>query len=401
MRFARWVPLADQVMANASNALFVLLVAGASSSSAFGRFAVGYSVLVFAVGVWRNGLSYHVSLRAGDSAGLEDESNRAVAVTLLTSPVLAALILVIVGIGPGANPALAWGLALATPFVLTQDLLRYSAVAAGRAPIALVSDSAWTGFLVVALVLRIQGQLTASELIGLWVVGAVVACGILGLALRTSPRFAGSRTWIRQSWLGRTHLVTAGVISGLSVPVTAAVVAVLAGPAVAGGIAGAGVLMAPTNTLVAWLSLTLLARAAHLSDQDSRATFIRAGLATAALTLVWGFALLLVPDWLGEALLGQTWPSSAEAIPIVGLQYGVGVLASTGGLLLVALGLSRAFLASALVVAIARVCFGWVAAATVATVFSVAVAETLAMGMWLACVLLYLRPRLREVRHSS
>jgi O-antigen/teichoic acid export membrane protein len=396
MRRTAWVPLADQLLANASNFLFTILVAGEASPEAFGRFAVGYSVVVFAVGMWRSGLGYQVSLKAGDHLALAGEARMALGATAATSPFLALVVLVVAGVGPGSSVVLAAGLALATPFVLAQDLLRYTAVAANRAGVALASDSAWTGLLGVAVVLRMAGSLEAGSLILLWAGGAALGTAILAVGLRIAPRLAGAREWIGRSWRGRTHLVTQGVVVGASVPITTAVIALLAGPEVAGGVAGAGVLMAPVNSLVAWLSLTLLAGVAQLPEARKVRAAASAGVATALLTIGWGSLLLLVPDQLGEVVLGQTWQAASEALPVVGTQYAIGVLAGTGTLLLVSLGRTRAVMSTGFAVATARVALGWVAASTFATVFAAAVAETIAMMVWLGAVSMCVHAAIRH-----
>ena len=393
MRMARWTSLADQVMSNASNWIFTVLVAGLTTPAVFGRFAVAYSVLTFAVAALRTGLGYQVSMKAGDRAGVHEESSRAVGATLATAPALALVVLAVAGMGPGTDSALALGLAVGTPFVLIQDLLRYSAVAARRTEAALVSDTAWTVLLLVAVVLRTQGRLDVGVLISLWVIGSVVATAILFWALRIAPLLRGAGRWVRDSWRGRAHLMSGGLVAGASVPITAGIVALVAGPEVAAGVAGAGLLMAPVNSLVAWMSLTLLARAAIQGGAKKASVSVKVGAGAALLAALWGLTMLLVPDDFGRILLGEAWPKAAEAMPIVWIQHAVAVLAATGNLFLISAGRTRAVLGNGVAVAIARTGLGWIAAVTVATVLAAAVAETLAMAIWLASVFWYLRPK--------
>jgi O-antigen/teichoic acid export membrane protein len=397
MRRARWAPLADQVLANASNALFTVLVAGVAAPAAFGRFAVGYAIVAFAVGAWRSGLGYQVSMKAGDPEAVRTEARRAVGATAVAAPLLGVVALAVIGIGPAGDPTLAWGLALATPFVLLQDLLRFAAVAAGRAIVALASDAAWTALLVVAVGLRVVGRLDAVTLVALWASGAVVGTVILAVSLRVAPKVSGSLAWARESWRMRIHLVGGGLVAGASVPITAGIVALVAGPEIAGGVAGAALLMAPVNSLVAWLSLTLLARAAVVAEGRKAALFLKAGLGTAALTLLWGLVLLAVPESLGRILLGDTWLFVAQGVPVIGLQYAVAVLAATGTLFLVATGKTRAVLVTGIVVAVARVGFGWIAATIWGTVLAAVLAESLAMAVWTTSVL----PNLRSTTRSG
>lgn len=398
MRFVRWTALVDQVLSNASNSLLVFLIAGTSAPESFGRFAVGYSMLAFAVGMWRNGLGYQISLRADDEDAVHIESRRALAASIAISPIIAIPVFLFTALGPGGDTGLALGLALATPFVLTQDVLRYSAVAAGDAWSALQSDLAWTVFLLEALALRMTGQ-GAGTLIFLWLAGAVVATGVLLWRRRLVPIFEGSFHWMADSWRGRAHLVAGSLVAGASVPLTAAIVAWIAGPAVTGGTAGAGVLMAPTNSLVAFMTLTLLASASGIAPARRYGLFRRAGLAAAVMTLGWGFILMLIPDWLGTALLGETWDLSQQAVPLIGLQYALGVLAQVATLLLVSLELNRKSHATSWVIAVARVFLGAGSSLIAATVFSVTAGQTLAMAIWLVACLWLLRRG--EIQGSS
>ena len=393
MSWARWASLADQVMSNASNWLFTVLVAGIAAPAAFGRFAVGYSVFTFAVSVLRTGLSYQVSMKAGDRDALHEESRRAVGATLAVALPLAVVVLAVVGLGSGTDPALAWGLAVATPFVLTQDLLRYAAVAADRTNAALLSDSLWTALLLVAVALRTQGLLSVSGLVLLWVTGSILAAAILVWALRIAPLLKGAGDWIRRSWRGRVHVVGGGLINGASVPLTAGIVAFVAGPVVAAGVAGAGLLMAPVNSLVAWMSLTLLARASAEDGSRRRAVFLKVGLGAAALAAGWGLMLFFVPESIGHALLGQAWPMSIQAIPVIWIQHALAVLAATGNFYLISIARTRAVLGNGVVVAVARTALGSLAAFLIGSVFAAATAETLAMAVWLGAVIWYLRPR--------
>lgn len=388
-RSGRWA-LVDQVLANASNALLVFLIAGGSSPQSFGRFAVGYATLAFAVGVWRNGLSYQVSLTSGSPDELPIETGRAVAASLAAAPAVAIPVLLITGLGSGGDAALAWGLALAVPFVLTQDTLRFSSVAAGDGQTAVFSDAVWGAFLLVAVALRFNGY-GATPVIALWLVGAITATAVIMRRRRVLPLFRGSLGWIAHSWKGRAHLVAGSVVAGLSVPVTAALVAMLAGPDVTGGLAGAGLLMAPTNSLVAFLGLTLIARSAAAARPQKRGMFARAGLLTAALTLVWGLLLLFIPDPLGAALLGDTWYLSKQALPVIGPQYAVGVLAQVATLRLVSAGSNRAVHVTSWVLGLVRVTAGATAALAFGTVLSVATGEACAMLIWLACTLWFIR----------
>lgn len=391
MGLRRWATLVDQVLANASNALFTILVARLASPATFGQFTVGYAVLAFAVLGWRNGLAYQVSLQAGDAGGVRKETHRAVAASLLLGPLVALVVFLTVQAGEAGSLELALGVGVATPFVLTQDLLRYSAVAAERVRSALASDLFWAALLAVATILLIVNRLTLTTLVVLWAGGAVAATALLAWRLRVRPRLTGLWAWVTASWRGRTQLISGALISGGAAPIAAGIVAAAAGPQIAGGVAGAGTLMAPINALMAWMSLTLLAKTAVLGDRGKRAAFIRASIWAAAVAIPWGLVLLFLPDPAGGLLLGETWPLTQQALPVVGVQYALSAVANIGILLLISFGRTRSVLINGIVAAVARIVCWSIAGVFVGSVLSVAIADALTMAVMLITVLVQLR----------
>lgn len=394
----RWVTFVDQVLANASNALFTILVARMASPATFGQFTVGYAVLAFAVLGWRNGLGYQVSLRAGNEAAVHREMNRAVAVSLLVGPLIALVVLLVIQAGEAGSLELALGVAIATPFVLTQDLLRYAAVAAHRVRSALASDVVWTAALGVAVVLLVLDRLTLTLLVTLWTGGAIAATALLVIQLKVRPRRAGLGGWVRASWRGRTQLISGALTSGGAAPIAAGIVAATAGPQIAGGVAGAGTLMAPVNALMAWLSLTLLANTAAVDAKAKRVAFVKASIAAAAVTIPWGLVLLAFPDALGTMLLGETWFYTKQALPLVGLQYALSAMANVGILLLISFGRTRSVLTNGIISAVARIACWTFAGTMVGSVLSVTIADATTMAIMLIAVLVQLRRHHRTSR---
>ena len=54
--------------------------------------------------------------------------------------------------------------------------------------------------------------------------------------------------------------------------------------------------MAPVHSLVAWLSLTLLAHASLAQPVQKVRIFAKAGLSAGGLTLLWAVVLVFIPD---------------------------------------------------------------------------------------------------------
>ncbi len=387
MRSRVW-SLTDQVAASASNALVVLLMANTMQGSAFGAFAVTFSMISFLITLSRSAFAYPVSLASDSPKRLRLEYSHATSALLLGAP---AIVAVMIGWALAARIELdlvALLVVASTPIVLVQDTLRYSAVAAKRPEVAALADGTWLVVVLIAITIAASGILSAAAAMALWLVGGFVSTAILALQLRPRLSLRSLPSWLTNSWQHRTAMSTGALVAGASIPVAGLAILRLAGPGVAGGLAGAGQLMAPTNVLVAYLSLTLLAEGEKRAAQEARRSSERVGIYAALATLAWGILLLLMPASVGALLLGEVWQEARAALPAIGIQYAIAVLAQTGTFELIRELQSRHVLTTSLAQAVSRLSLAVTVAAVTTSVALIAWGQAAAMAIWLSAVLI-------------
>lgn len=333
-----WATL-DQVFSSVSNLLIVLAVARTSSTEDFGAFAISWSVFVFALALSRSALSVHISLTGGKPELVERETQHALATAILAAPAVVALVIAAPAISIGSITAATVVFALAAPFALAQDVLRHEAFARGLVARATGSDGIWFACVAVGMAMAVFLDAPAWQLVAAWGIGAVI--GLLLLAMKAPrPAFAGLFAWIRASGGSRTALSSAGLIGAAAVAASAIIVGRLAGSSVVADIAGASQLMSPINTLLAVVSLWVLPRAMRRPRASRPRIILASGAAISAISLLWTIVITLLPDSIGQALLGATWATASTVVPYVGLQFSIGVFAIAAG---VALSSLRAF----------------------------------------------------------
>jgi O-antigen/teichoic acid export membrane protein len=175
--------LLDQAASSASNVLALVLLARALDADTFGRFSLGYAVLVLVLSLTRAALGTRITLTPDHDHAHRVTAGVLGALTLLAVPTAA----VVTGAGllltSGHDPALQLLVGLATPVVCAQDVLRFGAVAAGRPGVALVSDLSWLALVGVALLLRTDSRTTLL----VWAGGAALALVVALVGLRTRP----------------------------------------------------------------------------------------------------------------------------------------------------------------------------------------------------------------------
>ncbi|EPJ34464.1 hypothetical protein STAFG_8505 [Streptomyces afghaniensis 772] len=288
-------------------------------------------------------------------------------------------------------------LGVVLPGLLLQDAWRFSFFAAGAGRKAFVNDLVWGVALVPAMVVAARvGSVGAFVLA--WGASAAVAAGYGCLQSGTRPRMTGARGWLReQRDLGYRYLVENVSLSGAS-QLRAYGLGAIVGIGAVGAVRGAELLLGPFLAVLMGLSLVTVPEAARVLRQAPHrlGTFcLLLGGGQAAAALLWGGSLLLVPDRLGELVLGGVWHSAAALIVPVTLGVagaGLGTGAAAG---LRALGAARHSLRCQL---FASACYvggglgGAAVAGTAGSAWGVAAATVGSSGVWW----LHLRSARRE-----
>ncbi|MFF8955326.1 hypothetical protein [Streptomyces sp. NPDC014894] len=391
--------LADQAVCSMTNFAVGICVARSLGPAAFGVFSLAWVTYGVVLGVSRGLATDPLMVRF---SGVPDASWRAAAArasgTALGVGAAVGAVCLAVGLGLGGRLGLAFAaLGVILPGLLLQDAWRFSFFAAGAGQKAFVNDLLGGVALVPAMVAAAHaGTVTAFVLA--WGTAAAVAAGYGRLQSGIRPRPAAARGWLHEHRdLGYRYLVENVGVSGAA-QLRAYGLGAIVGVGAVGVVRGAELLLGPFLAVLMGLSLVTVAEAARVLRRAphrlGRFCLLLGG-GQAAGALLWGGALLLVPDRFGELVLGAVWHSASElivpaALGVAGAGLGVGAAAGLRALAAARRSLRCQLFASA--------CYvggglgGAAAAGTVGSAWGVAAATVSASAVWL----LQLRSALRE-----
>ncbi|MET9350001.1 hypothetical protein [Streptomyces termitum] len=395
--------LADQAASSVSNFAVGVYVARSLGLAAFGVFSLAWVTYGVVLNVSRGVATDPLVVRfsGAPDADWRRAAGRSSGAALGLGGAVGALF-VLVGLGLGGEVGAAFGcLGVVLPALLLQDAWRFAFFAAGAGRRAFVNDVVWAVALVPAMVVAARVGSVAAFVLA-WGGSAAVAAGYGCLQSGLRPRLAGARGWLHEHRdLGYRYLVENVSNSGAS-QLRAYGLGTLAGVGAVGAVRGAELLLGPFLAVLMGLSLVTVAEAARVlrRSPDRLGSFcLLLGGGQALAALLWGAALLLVPDRAGAFVLGGVWESAARLIVpatlgVVGAGLGTGAAAG-----LRALGAARRSLRAQL---FASACYaagglgGAAAAGAVGSAWGVAAATLGSSTVWW----LQLRSGLREHRHG-
>ncbi|MEV4429974.1 hypothetical protein AB0K23_32335, partial [Streptomyces sp. NPDC049602] len=310
--------LADQAASSMTNFAVGIYVARSLGLAAFGVFSLAWVTYGVVLNVSR-GLATDplvVRFSAVPTATWRTAVARSSGAALGVGTVIGAVCLLVgLALGGSVGPAFAC-LGIALPALLLQDAWRFAFFAAGSGQKAFANDLVWGVALVPAMVVAARVGSVAAFLLA-WGASAAVAAGYGFLQSGIRPRMGTAPGWLReQRDLGSRYLVENVSLSGAG-QLRAYGLGALAGVGAVGAVRGAELLLGPFLALLMGLSLVTVAEAARVLKQAPHrlGTFCLAlGGGQAAAAVLWGAALLLVPDRLGEFVLGGVWHSAAQLI---------------------------------------------------------------------------------------
>ncbi|MEH0547569.1 hypothetical protein QA802_32145 [Streptomyces sp. B21-105] len=395
--------LADQAASSVSNFAVGVYVARSLGLTAFGVFSLAWVTYGVVLNVSRGLTTDPLVVRfsgvseASWRGAVARSSGTALGVGVAIGAACAAIGL---ALGGRLGPAFAC-LGVVLPGLVLQDAWRFSFFAAGAGRKAFVNDLVWCVALVPAMVVAARWGSVAAFLLA-WGASAAVAAAYGCLQSGIRPRPAQARGWLReQRDLGYRYLVENVSLSGAS-QLRAYGLGAIVGVGAVGAVRGAELLLGPFLAVLMGLSLVTVPEAARVLRQAPHRLgkfCLLLGGGQAAAALLWGAALQLMPDRLGELALGDVWQSAAELIAPVTLSVagaGLGTGAAAG---LRALAAARRSLRCQL---FASVCYvggglgGAVAAGTAGSAWGVACASVCSSAVWW----LQLRSALRERHHE-
>ncbi|MCL3862915.1 hypothetical protein [Actinotalea sp. K2] len=382
--------LVDQGLSSASNALVLVAFARSSGVEQFGRLALIFLILTTLLSLTRGFLGVHLVRLGGDHRRLVVEGRFAVATGILLG-LTVSLVAILVCYAIGAAPAV-WVLALAPPFIIWQDVLRYYSVASGRAGSAVLSDGLWCVGSVAAVVLTaLSTQVSPFHISLLWVSSAAAALLVLATTVPLPPRWRGLREWMADGRAERSSFGLEGVVSALNSVAVLAVVTAILGLSATAALRGAGTIIGPLSLLMSALPLVVIPELARGgAAHDGREAWRRLrwwGLSISLLALSIGVIALVLPSSVGTALLGETWPYAQRVLPLMALEYAALAWLHAAGAGFRLLGQGRRLLSIRVLAAVSALGAAGLLALTGDVVFVAAGLALVAMGAAVVAVI--------------
>lgn len=310
----------DHGVSSGSNFVLSILLARTLSVDAYGAFSVCFAIYTVVLGFSRALSTDPLLVLHGpdDSEGLRS-CRGAIGLNALIGVGVG---MVIVGaglvIGDAFGPvAIAVGLCM--PVLLVQDGVRYSLIARRRPDRAVAVDLLWMGIMVtlaVAIVVADRG-LSAWATVTIWSAGALVSILLAQKWVEGRPSFALVPPWLSRSrTLGWRFATEFALVGGA--PQVVLLVVSLQALAAAGALRGGWVLFGPPAILLAGLGSVALAEGAREWRRDPRRAQMFLGGLLALVVVAdsaWGLCLWFVPESVGAAVLGDTWPGAHQLVP--------------------------------------------------------------------------------------
>lgn len=321
VRRAGW-NVADQALSALTNVVLSFIVARNVDADGFGAFSVAFLVFSLLIGAERSLVGGPLSMRhSHEDRALQHLTVRPALGTSLAMALVVSLGSLVAGLAIGGvlGPTLI-ALAAVLPFLILQDTARMAFFAWARPRDATINDAAWAvvQFGLVAVVVAAD-RATPATMVLCWGAGAAVASVVGMVQLRGWPTICGVGDWIRRhrdlmGFLMLEYLVGVGAFQGGLLLIGGAL-----GVSDIGALRAAQVLIGPIGILsTAAMSFGVpeVARRTCLPGATMRIAAAASGVLV-AVTALYSAVILLIPDSLGEALLGDTWTgASAVLLPV-------------------------------------------------------------------------------------
>lgn len=316
-----WV-VADQILSSGTNFALGILIARVVSVSNFGIFTLAFAAYQIFCGIARALVSepFVVRFTRNDLFTEKSPIRRATGASLVIG------ILVGVGMclvaflltGESRNSFLVMGLAM--PALLLQDSWRFVFFAAGRPTYATLNDGVWTVFqLALVTILIASGHSNIALLLGAWCASAAMAAVFGLIQARAIPNPRAGITWIASTRdLGARFFAEFAIGNGSS-QIMLWLVGLTAGILAAGSLRAAQLLLGPPRIMVTAYSAIIPEGVRFRKRHPSLfpAAVVVFALVLGGVNLLWGGIFLVVPERVGEALLGKSWASAQPLILIL------------------------------------------------------------------------------------
>lgn len=331
--------LVDQALSSVTNFALAILVARSVSPREFGAFTLVLAAYAIMLGSSRalTTEAFVVRFSAVDEMTHRRATRAVTGAVLVVGVLFAALTALAAGLLSGTLRAAFVPLALTVPLLLLQDAWRQVFFAAGKPEHAAANDFVWASAQAVfytALFLFVTAEPSAASLLLAWG-GAAGVAAVFGLwQSRSVPDPSRAREWWRahRDLSGRFAVEHATISSAMHA--TFYGISAIAGLVAAGVIRGAQVILGPITLLLQAVTFIAVPEGVRAKEQSlarlKRGCMAVSAVATTA-ALAWAAVALMLPERVGEALLGETWPGARAVLPALSVAW-AGMCAATGPL---------------------------------------------------------------------
>jgi O-antigen/teichoic acid export membrane protein len=322
--------IVDQGLSAASNFALAIVVARSVSATEFGAFAMAFLVYGIAIAATHSVAGQPLQMRhsSADPDLQRVEIGRATGFVLPVSALLAVVVAVIGLISGGSVGASMLALAVVLPGLLVQDTCRKAMFTIGKPAWAAAIDAVWTvaQFVFIAALL-LTGHHQVWLLMLAWGAAAALSVLVAFALLRALPAITQAASWFRAEMHLMRYLFPEYLLGLGAAQFGLVLVGVVATADAVGSLRAAQVLLGPLGIMATAAFQFAMPEMASRPEMTSRQR-AKFGLGISAalgiVTIVYVTVLLLMPDWFGETLFGDSWAGAA----IVLLPMGLAALAS-------------------------------------------------------------------------
>jgi O-antigen/teichoic acid export membrane protein len=381
--------LGDQALSSLTNFALAVLVARTVSTSALGAFGLAFTTYTITLGATRALCSEPLTVRYSAMGEREWREGAAAATGFaLVLGAVAGVCCVAASFlfGGTLRPSLIV-LGISMPGLIVQDTWRSAFFCHLRGAYAFANDLVWAIAQVVLVVAVLAVGLKSSPaFIFAWAGAANVAAvfGIVQAGFLPHPHH--TRRWlVHHRDLGPRYLVEF-IARNAAQSGAMYATAGFAGLAAAGALRGAQVALGPLNILNMGVSSPAIAESVRVARRSPRRMLrgvVILGVGLVVVFVIWGVAMYMLPDSVGEAFLKRSWePAHPVILPYTAVMAASGMLtAATVGLR--AMAAAKRSLRARLVTGVLAVTGGTLGAATFG---AVGAAVGLAAGLWIGGV---------------
>lgn len=333
----------DQGISGVSSLLLLIGAAHALSPADFGRFTLVFFAWAFTQGaVVRSMVASTVVVHPEDA----EERPRAVLGATILLSVASGLLCVIAGAacwwaGSNLGPPLVL-VGVLMPILGVQDAGRYISVAESKPGRAIILDTIWLVLMVAALAgVVLTDQVTLMWLVAAWA-GTGAVSGIWAFVQHGVPRARElSLDWLRLRWHFSWRSLVASSSSSAVALIGSSLLAVVSGPLAVAAVRVALLLERPSTTVQTAVATSAAVDIAREKPDNAGLMWHqrRALLASIAIAAINFVVLLVIPNSLGELVLGNVWELVDPLRVVIGVH--IATLAAQSGIRAALLGRHR------------------------------------------------------------